>query len=102
MADDRIDKLEERLDKMDERQRESDKVIFNGLRDASAKMSKWLDEKAPHLMTREEHAQIDTDHEKSIATANRVIGKKKDRRLFAIGMVIPFLTAGAMKLMELI
>ena len=97
-----MDKLERRLDKLEEKQHESDKVVFNGLRDASAKMSKWLDEKAPHLMTREEHEKIDEIREENIATTNRGIGKKKGRRLVAIGMVIPFLTAGFMKLMELI
>jgi len=96
------ERIDDRMDDMDERLRNAEQIIFNGLRDASAKMSKWLDEKAPHLMTREEHAKIDEDQAVDIATKNREIGRKKDRRLVAIGLVIPFLTAGFMKLMELI
>ncbi len=93
---------DERLDDQDERLRTIEQVVFNGLKDASLKMSKWLDEKAPHLLTREEHAQIDTDQAAITTEANRVIGKKKDRRLVIIGFSLPFLTAGFMKLMELI
>ena len=99
MSDSRIDDYDERLRKVEQ-------VTFNGVQAAVAKMSRWLDEKAPHLMTREEHAKIDEDQGKVTTEANRVIGKKKDRRLTAIGMVVPFvtamLTAGFMKLMGLL
>ena len=91
-----------RIDDLDKRVREAEKVIFNGVRDTSAKMAKWLDEKAPHLMTREEHEKIDDAHAKKIADANRDIGKKKDRRLVAIGLAIPVVTIGFTKLLELL
>ncbi len=99
MPDQRID---DRMDDMDERLREAEKTIFNGLRDACAKMTKWLDEKAPHLLTREEHAKIDEDQAADIAVTNREIGRKKDRRLVIIGFALPFLTAGAIKLLDLL
>lgn len=94
--------MSDRLENVDERLRDVEKTVFNGLRDASAKMIKWLDEQAPNLMTREEHAKIDEDQATLTTEANREIGRKKDRRLVAIGLVIPFLTAGAMKLMEML
>ncbi len=99
MPDQRID---DRMDDMDERLREAEQTIFNGLREASAKMTKWLDEKAPHLLTREEHAKIDEDQVLATTRANRIIGRKKDRRLVIIGFALPFLTAGAIKLLDLL
>jgi len=93
---------DQRIDNLDERLREAEKVIFNGLQSASAKMSKWLDEKAPHLMTREEHTKIDDDHAKKTAEANREIGKKKDRRLVALGIAVPVITVVVLKVWELL
>lgn len=93
---------DQRIDDLDKRLREAEKTIFNGLREASAKMAKWLDEQAPKLMTREEHEKIDDDHAKKTAEANREIGKKKDRRLVAVGLTIPVVTIGFTKLLELL
>jgi hypothetical protein len=94
----------ERIDKLEDRQTETEKVVFNGLQDACAKMGKWLDEKAPNLMTREEHEKLDEKRERDTVEHNRQIGKKKDRRLVALGIavtvIVPFATAGFMKLME--
>ena len=93
---------DQRIDDLDKRLREAEKTIFNGLCEASAKMSKWLDEKAPLLMTREEHTKIDDDYAKKTAETNREIGRKKDRRLVAIGLMIPIVTIGFTKLLELL
>ena len=86
----------------DKRVRVLEQTVFNGLKDASLKMAKWLDEQAPKLMTREEHEKIDDDHAKKTAETNREIGRKKDRRLVAVGLMIPIVTIGFTKLLELI
>lgn len=96
------DRHETQLDRLDERLREVEKVLFNGLTESSQKMNKWIDEKAPHLMTREEHARIDKDQAARLAIQNREIGKRKDRRLVALGLFVPLLTAGAIRLMDML
>ena len=92
----------QRLDEFDRRLRKQEQVIFNGLRAASTKMSRWLDELAPLLLTREEHAKIDDDRAEASAEVNRATGQRKDRRLVLVGLVIPFLTVGFMKLLEVV
>ena len=88
------------------RLRKVEQATFNGTQATCKKIERWLDLKAPHLLTREEHATIDDDRAKVLTEANRVIGQHKDRRIAVIGLVLPFLTAGFtvgfMKLMEVL
>ena len=82
------------LDKLDERVREVEKVLFNGLTETSRKMNAWLDEQAPDLMTRGEHERLDEARWEKSTERNREIGRKKDRTIKLIAILVPVATAG--------
>lgn len=90
----------ERIDQQDERLRKVENITFNGLQKVCAKMEKWLDERAPNLMTREEHEKLDDKRDRDTTEHNRKIGRKKDRRLVALGIAIPALTVIVLKVWE--
>ena len=87
---------------LDERLREVEKVLFNGVSTASKKMTEWLDEQAPELMTREEHERLDANRWEVSTERNREIGRKKDRMIKLIAIVLPLATAGVVKLVDLL
>lgn len=90
------------LDKLDERLREVEKVLFNGLTETSRKMNTWLDDQAPDLMTREEHERLDAARWEVSTERNREIGRKKDRTIKLIAILVPLATAGIIKLADLL
>lgn len=93
---------DQRMDKLDERLREVEKVLFNGVSEASRKMTAWLDEQAPDLMTREEHERLDANRWEASTERNREIGRKKDRMIKLLAILVPVATVGIMKLVDLL
>lgn len=91
-----------RMDKLDDRLREVEKVLFNGLSDTSQKMNTWLDEQAPDLMTREEHERLDEARWEKSTERNREIGRKKDRMIKVLAIIVPLITVGFIKLADLL
>lgn len=96
------DRQDARLEKLDDRLREVEKVLFNGITEASQKMNAWIDEQAPDLMTREEHERLDTARWKASTERNREIGRKKDRMIKIIAVALPVATVVATKLADLL
>jgi hypothetical protein len=91
-----------RTNKLDDRLREVEKVLFNGLNDASRKMNDWLDDQAPALMTREEHERLDEARWVKSTERNREIGRKKDRTIKLIAVALPVATVAVTKLADLL
>ena len=90
------------LEELDKRLREVEKVLFNGVSETSQKMSTWLDEQAPDLMTREEHERLDEARWEKSTERNREIGRKKDRMIKLLAILVPLVTVGFIKLVELL
>ena len=91
-----------RMDKLDDRLREVEKVLFNGLSDTSRKMNAWLDDQAPELLTRGEHERLDEARWEKSTERNREIGRKKDRMIKILAILVPLTTAGLMKLVNML
>ena len=89
------------LEKLDERLREVEKAMFNGVQSASKKMTAWLDEQAPALMTREEHERLDANRWEASTERNREIGRKKDRLIKIVAVGVPIATVVITKLADL-
>lgn len=90
-----------KMDKLDDRLREVEKVLFNGVSEASRKMTAWLDEEAPALMTREEHERLDANRWEASTERNREIGRKKDRLIKLVAIGVPIATVVITKLVNL-
>ena len=76
--------IEEKLDLVDQRVRKIEQKMFNGMSDTLAK----LETKLPHLMTVEEHERM----EEVRRLNNLEIGKRKDRNIRIMAMLIPIVT----------